>query len=61
MRTLLAAFGVLILMSGGWLAHLGGRHFERQKTSDCLAGFLIIIGLSCIGLVLGFLFGAPLP
>ena len=61
MRTSLAVLGVLILVSGGWLAHLSSRHFERQKTFDRIAGFLIIIGLSCIGLLLGLCFGSPLP
>ena len=61
MHALLSASGVLILVSGGCLAHLGSRNFERQKNSDRVAGFLIMIGLSCIGLVLGLLFGAPLP
>lgn len=60
MRTSLA-LGVLILVSGGWLAHLGSRHCERQETFDRIAGFLIIAGIGCIGAVLGLCFGSPLP
>jgi len=61
MLSLLALLGVLILVSGVWLAHAGIWHLERQKSLDHIAGFLIIAGLSCIGAVLGLLFDLPLP
>ena len=61
MGTLLAALGVLIVMSGGWLAHAGTPNIERQRRFDRLAGFLIMAGLGCIGGAFGLWFGSPLP
>ena len=61
MSSALALLGVLILVSGGWLAHAGIRQLERHQTFECIAGFLIIAGVSFIGAALGLCFGSPLP
>ena len=61
MPSLIAASGVFILLSGGWLAVASNQDIERQKRFDRIAGFLIIAGLSCIGVVLSVWFGSPLP
>ncbi len=59
MLPLLTGFGLVILVSGGWLAHAGDRYIDRLDVSERVAGYLIIAGLACFGVCLGMCFGAP--
>jgi hypothetical protein len=61
MLYLLCGSGLIILFSGSWLSCAGQRYFRRPHTIETCAGFLIIVGVACIGATLGFLFGPPLP
>jgi hypothetical protein len=60
MLYLLGGVGPFSLGIGIWLAHVGHRYFQHPETTDCVAGCLIVAGLSCLGSALGFCFGPPL-
>jgi hypothetical protein len=60
MLSLLSGFGFAIFAGGSWLSYAGHRYFEPAEATECVAGFLILGGLGCIGTSLGFCLGPPL-
>jgi hypothetical protein len=47
MLSALGGAGVVILISGGWLARSGALLFERQQRSELVAGLPIIWAYRC--------------
>jgi hypothetical protein len=45
MLYLLGGSGLIIVASGGWLAHAGPRYFARLDLAEHVAGLLIIAGV----------------
>ena len=58
---LLSESGLVIVLAGGALAYKGDQYFENHDTVECIAGFLLISGLACIGASLGLMFELPFP